>query len=108
MIMKRIHIAIATRDIDATVADYTVRLGCGPTALIAGEYALWRTESVNFSVRRDSSCRPGELRHLGWEDPDAMEFTKSTDVNGIVWERFSAQQQAEEIETAWPDNGNTA
>lgn len=56
-------------------------------------------------MRQDDACKPGELRHLGWEDPDAVEFTTSTDVNGIVWENFTAQHQAEEIEEAWPGNG---
>ena len=103
--MRRIHIAIATRDIAATVADYTARLGMAPCVAIAGEYALWRSESINLSVRQDANCAPGGLRHLGWEDPDAMDFTTSTDVNGIVWENFTAQQQAEEIEEIWPGNG---
>lgn len=100
--MKRIHIAIATQDIAATVADYTTRLGLEPCVFIAGEYALWRSESLNLSVRQDTTCQPGELRHLGWEDPHAESFTTSTDVNGILWERFTARQQAAEIEELWP------
>jgi hypothetical protein len=42
---------------------------------------------------------------LGWEDPEALEFTSTTDVNDIVWEHFSAEQQAEEIEKTWPGTG---
>ena len=30
-------------------------------------------------------------------DSSAQEFSGDTDVNDIVWERFSAQQQADEI-----------
>lgn len=100
--MKKLHIAIATNDIEATIADYNQRLGIAPCSVVAGEYALWRTESLNVSVRCDARCRPGELRHLGWEDSDAKAFTQDTDVNGIVWERFNAQQQADEINAAWP------
>lgn len=103
--MKRIHIAIATRDIAATVADYTTRLGTTPCVTIANEYALWRTESVNLSVRQDTSAKPGALRHLGWEDPGAADFTQSVDINGIVWENFTVEQQAEEIEETWPGRG---
>ncbi|MEO0946634.1 MAG: hypothetical protein AAFY11_00515 [Cyanobacteria bacterium J06641_5] len=103
--MKRIHIAIATQDIAATIADYTARLGLTPCVAIAGEYALWRTETVNLSVRQDANAKPGTLRHLGWEDPNAMDFTESVDVNGITWERFTARQQAAEIEEIWPGSG---
>lgn len=103
--MKRIHIALASADIAATVADYTARLECAPSLVVANEYALWRTDTLNLSVRQDTSCRPGELRHLGFEDPAASEFGTTTDVNGVVWERFTAQQQAEEIEAAWPGSG---
>jgi hypothetical protein len=29
-------------------------------------------------------------------------FTKETDVNGVVWERFTEKAQWEEIKQAWP------
>lgn len=101
--MKKIHIAISSNDIEKTVRDYTKRLNCEPCLIVKGEYALWRTETVNFSVRWDTKKEPGNLRHLGWEDSEAQEFTEETDVNGIVWERFSAETQAEEIKELWPD-----
>ena len=100
--MKKIHIAIATNDIDETIKDYSIRLGLEPSLVIPGEYALWRNETINLSIRKDNECAPGKLRHLGWEDPEAAEFTVSKDTNGILWENFSAQHQAEEIEAAWP------
>jgi len=103
--MKRIHIALASVDIAATVADYTIRLACEPSLVVVDEYALWRTEAINLSVRKDTSCKPGELRHLGFEDPEAPEFSATTDSNGILWERFTAAQQADEIEQAWPGTG---
>ena len=82
--------------------DYSRRLGCDPCVVVPEEYALWRTDCVNLSVRRDKSATPGSLRHLGWEDPAAEAFSSEADVNGIVWEHFSAEQQAEEINSAWP------
>ena len=101
--MKKLHIAISTDKIDETITDYSARLGMPPCSSIPGEYALWRTESLNVSVRQDPDCETGSLRHLGWEDPIAHEFTHDIDVNGIVWERFTAQHQADEINEIWPE-----
>ena len=101
--VQKLHLAISTANIEKTVADYSNRLQTKPCLVIAGEYALWRTVSLNVSVRRDASGKSGELRHLGWEDPSAMAFDLDVDVNGIVWERFTAQQQADEINELWPD-----
>ncbi len=103
--MKRLHLAIATNDIAASVSEYSSLLECEPCVVIPDAYALWRTPSVNFSVRKDESGDPGELRHLGWEDSDAQSFTTRKDVNGIMWERFNAQQQADEIAAIWPGCG---
>jgi len=100
--MKKLHIAISTDNIAKTIEDYSHRIGAQPCAIVEGEYALWRTNTLNISIRQDSKCKPGELRHLGWEDPLASEFTAETDVNGILWERFNAQQQAAEINETWP------
>ena len=101
--MKVIHLAIATNEIDKSVKDYTERLEKEPSIVVPDEYALWRTEQINLSIRQDASCNPGELRHLGFEDSNAKEFTASKDVNGILWESFSAEQQAEEINKSWPN-----
>ncbi|MET0154592.1 MAG: hypothetical protein ABW189_00585 [Rickettsiales bacterium] len=99
--MKRIHIAISVTDIEKSVQEYSRRLGVQPDVVIPDEYALWRNEVVNFSVRVDPSSE--KLRHLGWEDDDAASFTKETDCNGIVWERFSAKDQKKEIHAIWPE-----
>ena len=99
--MKKLHLAIATRDIAATVKDYSNRLQTKPCLIVEGEYALWRTDMLNLSVRQDNNFAPGSLRHLGWEDPTTTEMTSETDVNGIVWERFTKEQQAEEIKEIW-------
>lgn len=101
--MKKLHLAISTDNIAATIEDYSDRLNAEPCLVIAGEYALWRTANLNISVRQDKSYSPGSLRHLGWEDPHASEMTSETDVNGIVWENFTAEQQAEEIREIWSE-----
>ena len=101
--MKKIHIAIGVSDIAQSVADYSQRLGCQPAVVVPNEYALWRTDSINFSIRRDSE-NAGKLRHLGWEDSSVSQFTKETDANGVVWERFSKELQAKEIKDAWPQS----
>jgi len=95
---RRIHVALGVIDVDLSVADYSARLGCPPAVHIRSEYALWRSDEVNFSIRRAET--PG-LRHLGWEDPSAAAFSAETDVNGIVWERFAAEHQAAEIRLLW-------
>ncbi len=101
--MKKFHLAISTDQIDKSIRDYTQRLGTPPCSFIPKEYALWRTDTLNLSIRQDATCAPGQLRHLGWEDETASEFTNETDINGITWERFSAQQQADEINDLWPE-----
>lgn len=100
--MKKLHIAISTNKIEETIKDYSVRLDAEPCSMVPGEYALWRTATLNISIRHDPSCNSGALRHLGWEDSSATDFSEETDVNGIVWERFTAQQQADEINEFWP------
>lgn len=101
--MRKLHLAISTDQIEATIEDYSQRLGARPCSMVAGEYALWRTASLNISVRQDDACTPGSLRHLGWEDATATAFTQETDVNGIVWEHFAAEHQADEINALWPE-----
>lgn len=100
--MQKIHIAIGVSNIKASVQDYSARFGQSPEVVIPDEYALWRTDTVNFSIRKVSSQESGRLRHLGWEDDSCPTFTTETDVNGIVWEHFSAELQAKKIKEAWP------
>lgn len=98
--MRRFHIAIGVNDIAASIQDYNQRLGQPATTVVANEFALWQTDTLNFSIRKTN----GELgvRHIGWEDSAAVSFSESKDVNGIIWEHFSAAQQRSEIETLWP------
>jgi hypothetical protein len=99
--MKRIHIAISVHNVAASVIDYSQRLGCQPCSMVDGEYALWRSETINFSIRQTGEAL-GALRHLGWEDSAANTFSKDVDINGIAWERFKAEDQADEINHIWP------
>ncbi len=101
--MRKLHLALATTDIEATVRDYSSRLGQEPDLIVPQTYALWRTEQLNLSVRNTGSGESGTLRHLGWEADDAEAFTCDVDCNGILWERFAPEHQAKEIKDAWPD-----
>ena len=91
--MKKLHIAISTSRIEDTIADYSARLGAGPCSFVAGEYALWRTESLNLSIRHDASCPAGTLRHLAWEDPAATTSSEDVDVNGITRGKTEVRQR---------------
>ena len=94
--MRRLHVALAVDDLDATIHDYSERLGADPVAVVAGKYALWRTPEVNLSVNCDVAGSE-RLRHLGFEDDDVVTKTESTDVNGLMWESFNAEWQDEGI-----------
>ncbi|MFZ2542012.1 MAG: hypothetical protein WAW75_09620 [Gallionella sp.] len=99
--MRTLHLALAVSNIEQTVTDYSARLGVLPVVVVPGEYALWRTETLNLSIRKTSE--PAEfMRHLGWEDTEATEFSTETDCNGIIWEKFAASHQAQEINEIWP------
>ncbi len=98
--MKRFHIALAVADLDASIADYSARLGQLPQAVVAGKYAMWRTDQLNFSIRQQPE-QAGRLRHVGFEDDDAHGFSSDADVNGIPWERFSAIAQDLQIISAY-------
>lgn len=70
---------------------------------IPGPYAPWRASHLNVSARKMGSEEAGELRHLGWEQDDAEVFSSETGANGLLWERFTARHQAEDMIDAWPD-----
>ena len=99
---KKMHIAINTHDLDASIQAYQQRLNAKPVLVVPNEYALWRTDNLNFSVRQNLDLPPG-VRHLGWEDEQAGDFTEERDVNGILWEHFAFAQQRQEILALWPD-----
>jgi hypothetical protein len=95
--MRRLHIALAVRDLVESIADYSRRFGVQPNVVVTGKYAMWRDDRMNFSINQ-SPDRAGQLRHLGFEDDAAAPtgYIKDRDVNGIEWELFSpaAQNQA--------------
>ncbi len=90
--MKRFHIALAVRSLDESITDYTTRLGQAPSAVVAGKYAMWRTDLLNFSINQMPE-RAGQLRHVGFEDDAVEGFSSTADVNGIEWESFSRKEQ---------------
>ena len=96
--MKRFHISISVRNFDEAIADYTHRLAEDPCVVKAGRYALWRTDTLNFSI----SCKPeqpaGLVRHIGFEDDAEKTFREEVDTAGITWEYFSKEAQQKEID----------
>lgn len=96
---QKFHIALDVPDLERAIADYRDRLGSEPTVVIPHQYAVWCNETLNFSIRVSEDRTP--LRHLGWENGNADAFSQDIDVNGIPWERFTAEQQQQEIERIW-------
>ena len=98
---KRLHLALGVKNITDSVLDYKRRLGVSPEFVIKEEYALFRTESLNLSIRQVKDSELG-LRHLGWESEDYEQFTEETDCNGFVWEHFNRAAQVNEVHEYWP------
>ena len=100
--MRTLHLSLAVSNIEQSVTDYSARLGVLPVVVIPGEYALWRTETLNLSIRNTSEPS-GTMHQLGWEDSEVTEFSTEVDCNGIIWEKFAASHQAKEINEIWPN-----
>jgi catechol 2,3-dioxygenase-like lactoylglutathione lyase family enzyme len=100
MLMKRFHIALAVRNLDDSIADYSARLGQSPQLVVQDKYALWRTRQLNFSIN-ELPEQAGQVRHIGFEDDEAKGFTISKDANGIEWENFSSTDQEALIESIY-------
>ncbi|MBN3756853.1 hypothetical protein G3N95_28205 [Paraburkholderia sp. Tr-20389] len=94
--MKRFHIALAVANLDASIDDYSRRLGQPPSAVVPGQYAMWRTDLLNFSINEKPE-KAGQLRHVGFEDDTVEGYSSSIDVNGLEWELFSAAEQDRRI-----------
>ncbi|MEI6729659.1 MAG: hypothetical protein WCL30_00220 [Pseudomonadota bacterium] len=97
--VNKFHISLEVQDIAKSAEEYSKRLACKPEIIIENEYALWRTDTLNFSIRKGKL--QGKLRHLGFEDASTTNFYEEKDINGITWERFSAEQQRDEIKNLW-------
>lgn len=101
LVTKRVHVALGVPDLHRSIEDYRRILGLSPELVIPGTYALFRTDELNLSLRvEDGTPR---VRHLGFEDDEAGEFSVVTDSCGFEWERFTRQNQLDEIRQAWPD-----
>ena len=94
--MKRFHIALAVANLDNSIADYSLRLGEEPTVVVSDKYAMWRTDTLNFSINQIPD-RAGQLRHVGFEDESVQGFSSEFDTNGLEWELFSPQAQDQKI-----------
>lgn len=102
MVMHKLHLALSVRNLEKSIIEYNQRLGCRPIALKKGRYALWRTDILNLSITQ-SFDDAGNLRHLGFEDPDVLKIFSEKDIDGFEWEYFSAEQQRQEILKYYPD-----
>lgn len=100
--MRKLHIALEVNSLSNSIADYTQRLSAQPEVIVPDQYALWRTDFLNFSIRQVSADEVPGLRHLGWEDNDESGLIETRDCNGILWEVFSAEEQKHEILALWP------
>jgi hypothetical protein len=101
--MKKLHIAIGVDDIEESVKQYSVEFNESPVLIIPGQYALWRTDFLNVSIRKTKPEEIGKLRHLGWEKESVDKFSIKKDCNGIEWEEFDAKLQEKEIKSIWPE-----
>jgi hypothetical protein len=94
--MRRLHIALAVRQLGESIEDYTHRLSVPAVVVVPHKYAMSRTESLNFAITEQPE-HSGNLRHLGFDDDDASGMSTDTDTNGIVWELFSQAVQDQAI-----------
>ena len=94
--MKRFHIALAVENLDSSIAVYSLRLGQNPTVVVSDKYAMWRTDTLNFSINQIPD-RAGQLRHVGFEDESVQGFSSNYDTNGLEWELFSPEAQDQKI-----------
>ena len=98
--MKKFHISIAVKNLDESIKEYSQKLCCEPCVVIVEKYALWRTDILNFSISHKPEIA-GQVRHIGFENSDAKNFTETHDCNGLMWEEFTAEMQRQEIEEVY-------
>ena len=100
--MQKLHIALAVKDLEKSISEYNQRLGCKPIAVAESRYALWRTDILNLSITQ-SFEDAGNVRHLGFEDCNVFKMFSEKDIDGFVWEYFTAEHQRQEILKYYPN-----
>ena len=100
--MNKVHIALAVKDLEKSIGEYSQRLGCKPIAIAESRYALWRTDILNLSITQNV-VDAGNLRHLGFEDPDVLKMFSERDIDGFEWEYFTVEHQRQEILKYYPN-----
>lgn len=100
--MKRVHIAIMVNALLPSIEEYSQRFGVGPVCIVENTWALWLTPLLNFSIEVKPDHH-GQLKHLGFEDPEAASPHRETDINGLLWEQFTQEQQKDLIFKLWPN-----
>ncbi len=65
--MKKFHMTLAVSNIPTSVHEYSQRPSQPPDWIIPDHYALWRTATLNLSIRTPSTAHSQPLRHLDWE-----------------------------------------
>ena len=128
--MKRMHVNLHVRDLDASIRFYSSLFGA-PPAVLKHDYAKWMLEDprVNFAICAAEG--PAGLKHLGVQAETREELaqlrarlpgtggsireegetvccyaqsdkTWVTDQQGVVWEMFYTHGSAESLTAAGP------
>jgi len=72
--MKRLHVHVAVRDLEASTRFYSTLFAAEPT-VVKADYAKWMLDDprVNFAISAHEGAAPG-LSHLGIQVEDAGEL----------------------------------
>lgn len=101
--MERVHIAIGVSSLSESISFYEKKFSVSPELIIPHEYALFKTETMNISLRVVPENQIG-VRHVGVESMRFDSFTAEKDPSGVLWESFNEQAQYDEIEEIWPNS----
>lgn len=74
--MKRLHVHVAVRDLEASTRFYSALFAAEPT-VVKADYAKWMLDDprVNFAISAHEGAAPG-LSHLGIQVEDAGELAE--------------------------------
>lgn len=77
--MKRFHVHVGVKDLDASIAFYSGLFGTAPS-LTKPDYAKWMLDDprINFAVSQQCGVEPG-VRHLGFQVESTEELTEVYD-----------------------------